>query len=350
MSDPAFDLLVTALRDDRSASALWVVDENLSLAEINRVDPAAGLQAVTNRVDIGDSLRERGFAVQVSDFDFSAFGVECVDAVYFRVSKEKAIVHHVINSAARCLRAGGTLYLAGAKREGIKTYADKAGACLGGPVSRQRGRNTAMLTGIIRGEEPGDALDDRDYRQTGIVHDGDVALRTKPGLYGWNKIDRGSRLLVECLRDRLSDPQPAPRRVLDLGCGYGYLTVMAHRLWRDADPRMVATDNNIAATDICRQNFARHEIDGDVIPADCGAGIAGDFDWVLCNPPFHQGFATDADLAGRFLSTARRLLASGGRAVFVVNRFIPLEQRASALFSHMETLADDGSFKVLLLA
>ena len=119
---------------------------------------------------------------------------------------------------------------------------------------------------------------------------------------------------------------------------------------RNFSGEIVATDNNAAALEACKENFKAVGIDGKVIAADCGAGIQQQFDIILCNPPFHQGFTTSNNITDKFLSNTLRLLSENGKALFVVNQFIPLEKKATTLFSHTETVATNGSFKLVELA
>lgn len=65
---------------------------------------------------------------------------------------------------------------------------------------------------------------------------------------------------------------------------------------------------------------------------------------------FHQGFSVDGDMAVKFLSATKRLLNRSGQALFVVNNFIPLEQKAKAYFRYIDVLANNGSFKLVALA
>jgi 16S rRNA (guanine1207-N2)-methyltransferase len=97
-------------------------------------------------------------------------------------------------------------------------------------------------------------------------------------------------------------------------------------------------------------NFKGLDIDTQVIAGDAGDKIDQRFDTVLCNPPFHQGFAIDGDMSVKFLSATKRLVASTGQALFVVNTFIPLEQKAKAYFRYIEVLANNGSFKLVALS
>jgi 16S rRNA (guanine1207-N2)-methyltransferase len=269
--------------------------------------------------------------------------MQACNSLVYRVSKEKALVHHLINQAAMQLPDGAQLWLCGGKQEGILTYIDKATTVFGPLASESKGDGATRLACFRRDTGLSGHLDDRDYgtlRPT--VTDNDLSWFSKPGQFGWEKIDAGSRMLVTHL------PACAPLgATLDLGCGYGYLSLNAAKAGAS---RIVATDNNAAAVASCRHNLAQSGAVAEVIADDCGATLTGPFDTVLCNPPFHQGFSTRGDLTDRFLQAARRLLAPRGQALFVVNQFIPLEQKAQPWFAGINVLERDRSFKVVRLS
>lgn len=351
MNDPAAQLLATSINAGAANASLWVVDENLADDTLRLVQASQQLRAITNRIDIRDRLRASGIDTELSDFLFSDCQPASLERVYFRVGKEKAIVHHVLNRCADLLRVGGELHLIGGKNEGIKTYLKKAGVLLGGEVEQTRAAKAVLLGRIRRGQATGDPLDDRHYQQAielqAITPQGEaISLASKPGVYGWNKIDEGSQVLVDTLPAALQALQQPPQTVLDLGCGYGYLAVMASTL---LPARFIATDNNCAATAMCRANFASVGVRGEVVLADCAGGIDTPVELVLCNPPFHRGFTVQSGLTERFLAAARRQLRRGGQAIFVVNSFIPLERLARAHFADVEVLVNTGSFKVIRL-
>ncbi|MEH6826070.1 MAG: methyltransferase [Motiliproteus sp.] len=326
-------------------AALWVVDENLPA--LSQIAPQAGIALLTNRCDLLQRGESLGWTVRFSDFDFSPWADASLDRVYYRVSKEKAVVHHVINQAWRVLKPGGQLRLLGAKQEGTKTYYDKARKLFGqGELDKLgKGDFAAVLTrSDADNVDLNLRLDDRDYPLLRPIAEDFIS---KPGLFGWDKLDQGSAFLAEhfsALWPRLSTPQP---RVLDLGCGYGYLSAKAHQLGAAS---ITATDNNAAALLACQQNFDRLGISGSVVSDDCGASQTERFDLVLCNPPFHQGFALEGELTERFVAAAARLTAFEGMALFVVNQFIPLERKAQGLFAEVDSFADNGSFKLIRLA
>ena len=344
MSDIAFTLLKPEL-DNASGTALWIADENL-LNQISQVNPE--VTVITNRFDLCQQLTDANWQARFSDFDFSQYSDHSIDKMLYRISKEKPVVHHVINQAIRILKPGGKLCISGLKNEGIKTYLDKAKKLFAGQIEMVKAdKNTWM--GIL--SSPGEAdtalLEDQNYAELReVASDNNFSYISKPGVYGWNKIDKGSAYLIEELQlflDRLPAP---PESVLDLGCGYGYLALNCSKL----GAKITATDNNAAALRLCKENLTQQGVEADVIGADCAEGIHEKFPLIVCNPPFHQGFSVEGDMTDRFLNAARRRLQANGVACFVVNLHIPLERKALNLFDSIETIAANGSFKLVLLA
>lgn len=346
MKDVAFDLLKPAL-DNAPEQSLWLADENL-LNQLSRVN--SKVQVITNRFDLMQQLQQAGWQTEFSDFDFSGIADHSINRLVYRVSKEKPVVHHIINQAIRVLKPGAELYIAGLKNEGIKTYLDKAKKLFAGQIELVKSdKNTWM--GILQSPGAADAerLDDQDYTTLReIAADQHYSFLSKPGVYGWNKIDKGSAYLAEQLPRFIDALATPPESVLDLGCGYGYLSLQCAALLPDS--RFIATDNNAGAILTCRANFAQAGINGDVIADNCARDIADKYPLVICNPPFHQGFSTDGDLTDRFIASAHQHLLADGAAAFVTNLHIPLERKAAQWFRQIDRVAENGHFKLIRLA
>lgn len=345
MTDAAFELLVPVL-NNAEGSLLWLVDENISAADIKRIRPRADLLVISNRFDLVQQLMAGGFNASLSDFELPLAG-ERFDQLVFRISKEKALVHHIINRSAQWLHEGGSLTISGFKNEGIKTYLNKAAGFLGELAHKARGDKASQLATIKFCGAMGQPLEDKNYSSMRLSSINELSFYSKPGVFGWQKIDKGSAFLIEQLPQILAGFGKPVGSILDLGCGYGYLSLMANGL---VDARIDAVDNNIAAVAACRENFRHFGINGQVVCDDCGNSLQPGFELVICNPPFHQGFDIDSDLTAKFLSSSRRLLQAGGSSLFVVNAFIPLERKAADFYDKVVTVANNKSFKVLLLS
>lgn len=341
-SDTSLTLLFNAIMVQQTP-ALWVLDEHGADTPLPTSNPHVSV--LTNRCDVAREMSQKGWQTDFSDYDFDHLATEAqLEAIFFRIAKEKPVVHHVINAAARLLQVGGQLQLTGTKQQGIKTYAKHAAQRLGGTLELKKHGNDYLAI-ITRGQtiDPV-ALDDRNYPDLRpLVAEDNNVFYSKPGVYGWDKIDAGSALLAAHL-DAFCPARP-PGSVLDIGCGYGYLSIKAKQHFNPE--RIVATDNNAAAILACRKNFAVFDIPGEVITDNCAEGIKENFDLILCNPPFHQGFGVDRGLTENFIKTARRLCTRQGVAAFVVNTFIPIERIAQPHFGKIRTIVNDGHFKLV---
>ena len=244
---------------------LLVADENCP-PELFAALPK-GAPVLSNRWDLYRTAKERGLDAHFSDFALPTDGG--LNLVAASVAKERYLMRHLINRAAQALAPGGCLLLWGGKHTGIKTHAREAGFALGTvPEVRKLGR--AYLAQIIRGPAAPQPLDDERYAELRRLDDaGELPIVTKPGMFGWNRIDAGSALLAAQLPALLAR-LASPARVLDLGCGYGLLALTAHR---QGATWITATDNCAAALAACTHNFTALGVHGEVLPSGRAAEI-----------------------------------------------------------------------------
>lgn len=347
MSDQAFSLLQQHLLQ-HSDKALWIADENALQVAQQLSSVRDGLSAITNRIDVHHALENSGLRSQYNDWQADSYEPESLEQVFYRVSKEKPVVHHLINSAFTWLKPGGQLILCGQKNDGTKSYIDKAGKLFGEKARAQKNGQIyhACITKQLDSNTNAE-LDSSQYEELRpIAEFQDLSLWSKPGVFGWNKIDRGSELLVNQLQDWLPENRDT-LSILDLGCGYGYITLMASQYNPE---KLVATDNNASALLAISENAKQNNLDIEVIAADCADSIKEKVDIVLCNPPFHQGFSIDGGLTDKFLRQTHRLLKPTGKALFVINQFIPLERKADEYFKHSQCLLEQDGFKLVELS
>lgn len=351
MSDPCLTLLVQQL-SNYSDKKLWFADEHhgeiLPLLTPFKND----LYIISNRYDVAEKANSLGFNCQFNDWTTDS--KTPVDAVFLRICKEKPVTNHLIKQAFASLVTGGQLILVGQKNEGVKSYEKIAINVFYG--KQAKGKHLKKIgPNYIAAFEKGNTTKtvvDASFRTTdynGLVEIAqwqDKVLYSKPGVYGWDKIDKGSTLLIESLDLILKQHPSSIESILDLGCGYGFLTLASTHI---PCSRRVATDNNAGALRCMKYNAEKNEVKTEVIPADCGDAVSGRFDLILCNPPFHKGFDVDGGLTQQFLLASRNKLNPKGVAVFVVNSFIPIEKNFSSLFKTSKLIINTGQFKVFAL-
>lgn len=333
---------------DPNKNTLLCLDENL--ASFQPPSPSsANLSLLSNRFDIANRLQKNSdsTAAVFNDWDFSVFSSK-FDGIGFHLSKEKAVNHHIINQALNHLNDNGELYFVGEKNHGAKTYADKLKKLLGNGNLKKNGTVYIFTANVP--EQQYLHFYDQDYQQLREI-DTDQNILSKPGQFGWNKIDAGSLLLSKEL-EKLNLSKAID--VLDIGCGYGFLSIQA-LLGKTQISSICLSDNNAAALISANANLqqlhnnASLDSQYSVIAGDCAIQVEKKFDLVICNPPFHQGFDVEEELTSRFLKSAKNHLKPNGQALFVVNSFIALEKKAKSIFGNCECLHNNNKFKVLQL-
>ncbi len=336
--NPEIKILDQVLRDC-TAQSIWCADENTS----GFSPPLFRGNIISNRIDIVDQLQPIYPDTIFSDFDFSNFDLTAIDSVVLRIAKEKAINLHIISEAFKHLKKNGKLILIGYKNEGIKSLCSKIQSSYECRISIKKYKSQLHLVEIETPYAQSEVLSEAQYSELQKLCINNTEFYTKPGVYGWNKIDRGSELLIEALSKNKQAIDTL--EVLDLGCGYGYLSIKAKEL---GFQRIDATDNNAAAIHSCLSNFQMYSMSGEVFADDHAKHREKKYDLVLCNPPFHKGFGHTKSLTEIFTQQASSLLKPNGEAYIVTNQFIGIEKIADKLFSASVLLLKQEGFKVFV--
>ena len=138
-----------------------------------------------------------------------------------------------------------------------------------------------------------------------------LTLTTDRGVFGYDQIDAGSKLLL------LKVPPPPPTgNMLDLGCGVGTIALPLAR--RAPGATVWAVDVNRRARDLCAVNAASNGITNVrvVAPDDVADDVA--FDCIWSNPPIRVGKKALHDMLLKWLGR----LAPSGHSVIVVHKHL----------------------------
>jgi 16S rRNA (guanine1207-N2)-methyltransferase len=187
-------------------------------------------------------------------------------------------------------------------------------------------------------EDPSAASAPRDV--TLWLPDMSLILRTDRGVFGYDQIDSGSKLLL-----LKAPPPPATGNLLDLGCGVGTLALPLAR--RAPGATVWAIDVNSRARSLCEANVASNGIDNAraIAPDDVPVDVR--FDCIWSNPPIRIGKPALHEL---LLSWLPRLTPDG-YALLVVHQHLGADSLQRWLGEQgwsTERLASSGGYRVLL--
>ncbi len=164
-----------------------------------------------------------------------------------------------------------------------------------------------------------------------------LGLWSQPGVFSWDRIDPGTGLLLKHL--------PAlSGKGADLGCGVGLLARAV--LASPGLESLAMIDNDRRAVEAARRNIEDARATISWADATGDAVELADLNFVVMNPPFHDGGTEDRTLGQRFITRAHAALKKGGTLWLVANMHLPYEPILTPLFAKVERKADGGGYKV----
>ena len=243
-----------------------------------------------------------------------------------------------IAEALERVMPGGLIVVAGGKDEGIASLRKRIDELLplDGHMPKYHGTAfwfrrpaDAGATATLRAANPAQLIDGR--------------FSTAPGMFSFDRIDAGSKLLADSL------PGDLRGHVADFCAGWGYVAA-------EVAERAPA----VTVLDLYEADFASLEA-AKVNLAGVGRSLVGNFFWadllgepverrhdaIVMNPPFHRGRAAEPEIGAGMIRAAAKALKPGGRLFMVANRQLPYEPVLAGAFSSHAEIARDGMFKVL---
>lgn len=162
----------------------------------------------------------------------------------------------------------------------------------------------------------------------------DVVLETAPGIFSPTAIDQGTSLLLSLVELEHTD------KVLDLGCGYGAMGIVAAKLLSPSQVYMI--DNDPKSIRLAGENAALNGVPGVHILLSDGFRTLREtgFTKILCNPPYH----TDFSVAKHFIEKGFNRLAIGGELWMVTKREKWYRNKLASVFGGVRVVAEQPYF------
>lgn len=270
---------------------------------------------------------------------------ETFPLVLLLVPRQRDEARAALALALRRTQPGGTMVAAAGNNEGARAHeADLRRLC--GTV-----HSLSKYHGRVFWSEPREGAIDRALLEQWLELDAprpiaDGRFLSRPGVFAWDRVDTASELLAAHLPADLSG------RGADLGAGYGYLSIeilarcvsVASLDLYEADARAL----ELARTNVSRANAQRPaETKQDFLWHDVTTGLRGRYDFVVSNPPFHQGRADLPELGRAFIAAAADALQPRGRLWLVANQHLPYEAALRERYASMRCVARERGFKVI---
>jgi 16S rRNA (guanine1207-N2)-methyltransferase len=167
-----------------------------------------------------------------------------------------------------------------------------------------------------------------------ILKDIELSFKTSKELFSPRAIDSGTEFMLSKVDFVKGD------KVLDLGCGYGVVGILAAKIIGPENVIMV--DVNKEATMITKENSELNNVSGIKIIESDGLTNINDHDFtvILSNPPYHVDFAVPKN----FIEKGFNRLKMGGKMYMVTKRKEWYKNKLISVFGGVKIWEEDGYY------
>ncbi len=137
----------------------------------------------------------------------------------------------------------------------------------------------------------------------------EFAFYSDNGVFSKDKLDFGSRLLVDCIIKN----NGTYKDILDVGCGIGFIGIVLGKIFNS---KVLMTDINDRAVHLTEKNIIYNSITGSVVSGSSYSSVSGSYDLVVTNPPIRAGKSVVLDI----LLGAKNYLRDDGELWFVMRK------------------------------
>ena len=129
-------------------------------------------------------------------------------------------------------------------------------------------------------------------------------------------------------------------KILDLGCGYGFVGILAAKII--GEDKVVMCDIDTEAVEMSKHNAILNNVENiNIIQSDGLKNIIyKDFSMILSNPPYH----TDFSVAKHFIESGFYKLTLNGKFIMVTKRLDWYKNKLSSVFGGVKVKEKNGYY------
>ena len=162
----------------------------------------------------------------------------------------------------------------------------------------------------------------------------DLTFETSKEVFSPSGVDAGTLAMLSKVNFHKGD------KVLDLGCGYGVVGILASKFV--GPENVVMCDISDEAIQLAQKNAITNQVEGSKILKSNGLDeiTETEFTTILSNPPYHVDFAVPKN----FIENGFKKLAIGGKMYMVTKRKNWYKNKLNAIFGGVRVYEIDDYF------
>lgn len=268
---------------------------------------------------------------------------QALDGIVIYMPKAKQHLDMLLANMAHLIKPNGVLIVVGENKGGIKSV-PKQLEKFGQHINKfDSAKHCGLVTCKVDNPPTSFDIDSFGITRSYRVNDLELKVFSLPGVFGHKQFDPGTQLLLQ----QFADPDALRKmrgKLYDFGCGTGIIGSYFNK----ANPKLKVTMSDISALAVycSEQTLKLNELAAEVIASDGMQEVHQHFEYIVSNPPFHDGLKNEYGITLAFIKNAYAKAGRGSRLTIVANRFLPYPEHIEKTFFKFTTLCRTNKFCV----
>lgn len=260
------------------------------------------------------------------------------DLVVIAFPKSKAELVFTLAMIAPAINEETCIVIVGDNKSGIKSVAKLSSNYLTHCIKQDSARHCLLYSARhIKPSVPFNLGDWFSYYDVNIAQN-TIKIAALPGVFSQKGLDKGTKVLLDHLSLDITGS------VFDFGCGAGVISAAIGKSYPDVE--LTLADVSALAIASSEETLKLNGIQGQCIATDGLSQIHGKFDYILSNPPFHQGLKTHYAATELFLSECTKHMTHCASLIVVANSFLKYQSIMELSVGKTSQIVKENGFTV----
>jgi 16S rRNA (guanine1207-N2)-methyltransferase len=260
------------------------------------------------------------------------------DLVIIQFPKSKAELTFTLAMVAESLSTECLVLVVGENKSGIKSLEKLTSQQLNHCVRIDSARHCLLFAASMLPKQESFMLESWLKAYSFSINETVIEVVALPGVFSQNGLDIGTQVLLENVPRKISGD------LLDFGCGAGVIASYYGKIFPNVNLHLL--DVSALALYSAQETLKLNHLTGRIFPSNSLSDVQGKYDYVISNPPFHQGLKTNYQATETFLSKIKPHLKPRGQVTVVANSFLRYQAIMEEEIGRTKILAKQKGFSL----
>jgi 16S rRNA (guanine1207-N2)-methyltransferase len=306
--------------------------------EYQSMHPQAVMTCYNTNYQFHLQAKQQDIAQMTSVFNAHYQSDVAHDLVIIQFPKSKAELTFTLAMVAESLSKECLVLIVGENKSGIKSLEKLTTQQLEDCAKIDSARHCLLFAANMLPAQESFILENWLKHYSFSINETVIDVVALPGVFSHNRLDIGTQVLLENLPKKVSGD------LLDFGCGAGVIASYYGKIFPNANLHLL--DVNALALYSAKETLKLNNLTGQVFPSNSLSDVKGKYNYVISNPPFHQGLKTNYQATETFLSKIKPYLKPRGQVTVVANSFLRYQPIMEEEIGRTQILAKEKGFSL----